>query len=146
MKRKLSIEIIAWLIAALLLYASLSKLWTFPVFKLQLKQSPWSVLSSLSGVIAWALPLGEILLALLLLWPGFRRIAFSLSALLFALFTCYLVILLNVNVHLPCSCGGIISRMGWTGHVYLNISFLLLALIGFYLSRKHTRTSTITGS
>jgi len=136
MKRSLLIEILSWPVALLLLYAALSKLWHFPVFRLQLGQSPWHLLSALSPVIAWGLPLAELSLVLMLLWPAARSAGFALSGILFAVFIVYLAILLSADVRLPCSCGGIISRLGWKGHIYLNIGFLVLSAAGFYLSQK----------
>jgi hypothetical protein len=136
MKRNILSEVIALLIVVLFLYTGFSKLWNFPVFRLQLSQSPFHLLSSLSDLVAWTLPAGEIMLACLLLWPRVRKAGFILSAVLFGIFTSYLLVLLNSGSRLPCSCGGIVSFMGWEAHVYFNIGFLLLSIVGIYLERK----------
>lgn len=130
------IEVIAVLILALFLYTGLSKLWGFAVFRAQLADSPWHLLAVLSPVVAWTLPLGELLLVCLLIWPSTRKAGFILSALLFGMFILYLALLLHSGKALPCSCGGIVSTMSWKTHVYFNLLFLLLSLTGIYLEQK----------
>lgn len=144
MKKKWIIEVIALLIILLFLYTGISKLWDFAVFRAQLRESPWTLLAGLSNVVAWTLPLGELLLVGLLIWPATRKTGFILSALLFGVFIVYLVILLSSGKRLPCSCGGIISTMSWETHVYFNTLFLLLSLTGVYLERKSGRKRAIT--
>lgn len=143
MKKKLAIEVIAFLIILLFLYTGISKLWDFPVFRAELQESPFVMLSLLSSVVSWILPIGELLLACLLLWPAARKAGFILSALLFAAFIVYVVVLLSSGKNLPCSCGGIVSTMSWETHVYFNILFLLLSLTGVYLEQKSGRKHAI---
>lgn len=136
MKRNIFTEVIAFLLVLLLLYAAFSKLWHFANFRLQLSESPWHLLAITSDFVAWALPLGEIALSILLLWAPLRRIGFVLSAVLFGIFIAYLAILLHSGQKLPCLCGGIISELSWQGHAYLNAGFLIVSLTGVYLERN----------
>lgn len=136
MRRNMAVEGIAFLIAALFVYAALSKWWGFAVFRAQLGESPWLLLTELAGAVAWILPAAELLVAGLLVWPATRKTGFMLSALLFTGFIAYLSILLHSGKRLPCSCGGIIGAMSWQGHLYFNCFFLLLSFIGTWLSFK----------
>jgi hypothetical protein len=52
-----------------------------------------------------------------------------------AAFTGYIGFMLLSNIELPCSCGGVISSLSWKNHLVFNILFLLLASVGYYLSR-----------
>lgn len=65
-----------------------------------------------------------------------------------AMFTTYIFIILNFSTFVPCSCGGILEKMGWTEHLIFNISFLLLAVLGIFLStekkEEHNKTNKKT--
>lgn len=37
---------------------------------------------------------------------------------------------------LPCSCGGIIQRLSWKGHLAFNTLFTILAYSGFIVSKQ----------
>jgi len=39
----------------------------------------------------------------------------------------------------PCSCGGILSKMSWGTHLSFNILFLLLTVLGIYISYRERR-------
>lgn len=133
MKKKLLIEIIASLLIVLFLYTGLNKLIEHTTFRYQLSISPWSLLASWSGIVSWALPIGEVLLAVMLLITAFRKTAFIASAILFAGFLVYLGILLSSGTKLPCTCGGIISSMSWNAHVWFDAACLLLCMAGIWL-------------
>jgi hypothetical protein len=45
--------------------------------------------------------------------------------------------------HLPCSCGGVIKKLTWPQHLAFNIFFLLIAMTGIILQRKHTRKNIV---
>ncbi|WP_343669711.1 MauE/DoxX family redox-associated membrane protein [Chitinophaga sp.] len=133
MKKKLLIEIIASLLVILFLYTGLNKLFEHATFRYQLSISPWPLLAAWSGIVSWALPIGEVLLAAMFLITAFRMTAFIASAILFAGFLVYLGILLSSGSHLPCTCGGIISSMSWNAHVWFDAACLLLCIAGIYL-------------
>lgn len=139
MKKKLLIEIIASLLVILFLYTGLNKLFEHTTFRYQLSISPWPLLASLSGIVSWALPIGEVLLAAMFLITAFRMTAFIASAILFATFLAYLGILLSSGTNLPCTCGGIISSMSWNAHLWFNIACLLLCIAGIFLVRNTYR-------
>lgn len=139
MKKKLLIEIIASLLVILFLYTGLNKLFEHTTFRYQLSISPWPLLASLSGIVSWALPIGEVLLAAMFLITAFRMTAFIASAILFATFLAYLGILLSSGTNLPCTCGGIISSMSWNAHLWFNTACLSLCIAGIFLVRNTYR-------
>lgn len=134
-------EMLAWPILLLFLYTGLSKLGHIQDFSLQLRNSPWHLLSSLSITVAWLLPLAEILIAAMLIWLPTRKSGFIFSTVLFTLFILYISILLGSDKKLPCSCGGIISYLNWKEHLLLNTVLSLLSLAGTYLEHKRKVSS-----
>lgn len=134
MKRKVVVDIIAACFILLLLYTALSKLLEFAVFRFQLGLSP--LLAPIAGFIAWIIPIMEIMIVLLLLFPGTKLRGLYAAAALMVLFTGYVVIMLTTYDHLPCTCGGIVSRLSWPAHLVLNIACTILAVIGI-LIKKH---------
>jgi hypothetical protein len=141
MKKQMLNEIIASLLVVLFLYTGLTKLIEHTTFRYQLSISPWPLLANWSGFVSWALPAGEVLLALMFVVSAFRTTAFIASAVLFAAFLVYLGVLLSSGKSLPCTCGGIISAMSWTAHVWFDAVFLLLCLTGIYLNKININTN-----
>jgi hypothetical protein len=126
--QNLSLEFICLLYTLLFVYAATSKVLDFENFRIQLGQSP--LLSSFSGLILFAVPAVEIIIAILLLVQKFRLIGLFSAYTLMVLFTAYIYILLNYSAFIPCSCGGIIQKLSWSQHIIFNIFFIVLAAIG----------------
>jgi uncharacterized membrane protein YphA (DoxX/SURF4 family) len=122
---------ICFLYALLFVYAAASKLLDFENFQIQLGQSP--LLSSLARWISFAVPILEILIAILLLIQKFRLIGLFAAYTLMVLFTAYIYILLNYSAFVPCSCGGVIQKLSWSQHILFNGCFILLAGIAVVL-------------
>lgn len=132
------VEMICFLYALLFIYAATSKLNGFQQFKDQLDQS--TILVGYGHWAAWLVPLSELVLAILLLIRSFRLFALYGSLILMALFSAYIIVVLNYSDHIPCSCGGVISSMGWETHLVFNICWMILALIGIVLMTKKKST------
>ena len=103
----------------------MSKLTHYGVTTIQMKSQPlpeWSV-----GFLTWFVPVTELLLALLLLVRKTRFMGLLLSTHLMLLFTLYVLYVLHIpKENIPCSCGGLISQLGWKGHLWLNGSLYVL--------------------
>lgn len=125
------IETVCLLYVLLFVYAAVSKLLDFENFQVQLGQSP--LLSAYASYIAWIVPLVEIIIVLLLLSSKFKYEGLILAYSLMILFTIYIIIILNFSPFVPCSCGGVLSKLGWTEHLIFNIAFVILAFIGAVL-------------
>jgi len=125
------VEIICYLFMLLFVYAAMSKLTDFGKFRAQLGQSP--ILTDFAGIIAFIVPTIEIAISIMLIFPAIRRIALYACYYLMTLFTVYIIAVLNFSSHVPCSCGGILEKLGWTEHIIFNLIFVVLAIIGIYL-------------
>jgi uncharacterized membrane protein YphA (DoxX/SURF4 family) len=131
MKRKIAIEIIAFLFILLFTYASFNKLLDYQKFTIQIGQSP--LLTGFGGSIPWMVITVELLIAVLLAIPRFRLFAFFGAFSLMVMFTAYIVAILNFSSYIPCSCGGVLAKLGWTEHLYFNSVFAVLGLAGIVL-------------
>ncbi|MGV3460264.1 MAG: DoxX family protein [Flavobacterium sp.] len=126
--------IISLLYILLFVYAAVSKILDFENFQIQLGQSP--MLSAYAGIISWMVPAFEIAISLALLYQRVRFFALLGAFILMIMFTTYIIIILNFSSFVPCSCGGVLEKMGWKEHLIFNIGFVLLALIGLIIERK----------
>jgi hypothetical protein len=128
---KKNLNIIPSFFILLFLYAALSKLEAYATFAFQLSKSPF--ITRYAAVVAWSLPLGEILTALALLIPFTRLTGLFSSLFLMSMFTAYIFAITHFSYYIPCSCGGILSEMSWTVHFYFNIACILLSMAGIFL-------------
>ncbi|PZX92012.1 hypothetical protein DOS84_18130 [Flavobacterium aquariorum] len=125
---------ICYLYILLFTYAAVSKLLDFENFSVQLGQSP--LLSAFADIISWLVPLIELLIVLMLVFPRFRLVALFASFNLMLMFTAYIFIILHFSSFIPCSCGGILEKLGWKEHLIFNIAFILLAIMGILIIRN----------
>ena len=137
-------EIISALLILLFVYASVSKIIDFDEFRLQLSKSPF--ITQFSTPLAWSLPVIEIIISVLLMFPAVRVFALYASLFLLTMFTSYLIMMLNFSYYIPCSCGGVLSRISWKQHVALNSVFLTLAIIGIFLNDDREKSRGISYS
>ena len=141
MKRKIAIEIIAFLFILLFTYASFNKLLDYQKFTIQIGQSP--LLTGFGGSIPWMVITVELLISALLVIPRFRLFAFFGAFSLMVMFTAYIVAILNFSSYIPCCCGGVLEKLGWGEHLVFNSLFVVLALVGIVLQNKNKgETST----
>lgn len=131
------VEVISVLFVILFLYTGISKLMEYAVFKEQIAESP--ILKPIAPFIAWALPLTEFLVSIMLIIPRWRLKGLYASLALMIAFTVYIGAIMMFNKELPCSCGGIISLLSWESHLVFNSLFILLAFIGVRLERQIRR-------
>lgn len=139
-KRQAIVETICYLYSILFLYTASSKLIGLSDFKLQLGRSEF--LGLFAEWIVWMVPLLEIVLAILLLTKVYRLLALYGSLILMSLFTGYIAWILQFSDHIPCSCGGVISSMGWETHLVFNACWIVLAIIGIMLMENTRKKST----
>ncbi|REG77516.1 DoxX-like protein [Algoriphagus antarcticus] len=102
--------------------------------------------AELAEVLAYAIPITEMLLALLLFFSITRWWGYLGSILLLTVFTTYVgLIWVGAFPRVPCNCAGIMESLGWEAHYFLNIAFILLSMTGIWLDRGEAqfRTSTL---
>jgi len=133
-KKQMIIHFIAAVFIGLFLYTASDKLFTIHEFATFIGRLEF--LSAASGFIAWAIPIVEILIAFLLLLPVTRIKGLIASGILMIAFTVYLIYMKFTADHLPCHCGGAISRLSWVEHIWFNIILILIACFGIFLGSK----------
>lgn len=125
--RKLLSEIFVYLIALLWLYTSVYKALQIDTSIEQMGDSP--LIEPYAVWFGYGLPIVEFALFLLLLIPKTRKYALIGSVVLLAMFTLYILVILNYyRADVPCTCGGVISKLSWKNHVYFNLTFLLMGI------------------
>jgi hypothetical protein len=136
------IEIICALFIILFVYAALTKLLDYEKFRVQIGQSP--LLTAFAGWIAWMVPVAEILISLMLVFVRLRLIGLYAAFSLMVMFTTYIICILTLSLYIPCSCGGVLEKLGWKEHLVFNIVFIMLAAIAILISyRKERPTAQI---
>ena len=129
--------VISYLYVLLFVYAATSKLADYENFQIEISQSP--VLTAFAGVISPAILGLEFGLALLLTIRRFRLVALMASYALMVVFSAYIVIILNYSSYVPCSCGGVLSELGWKQHLVFNLIFVMLGVIGTFMMIDSSR-------
>ena len=127
-------SVVSLLFILLFVYAAVTKLMDFQTFKSQLGQSP--LLAAFATMVPWGIIIIEILVALLLSFKKTRLLGLYVAFFLMALFTAYIVIILNFTPFVPCSCGGVLEALGWTEHLVFNCVFIAFALLAIALIDK----------
>lgn len=131
------------LLVFLFLYTALSKLLEIDTFREVLGKSP--LLGSINGIVAWSIPVIELLIVTLLIIPKTRYKGLWASLILLSIFTLYLIYMVIFTPELPCSCGGVINNMTWTEHIFFNLAFIGLSTLGIYLTRTNKNKSNSDG-
>ncbi len=140
--KNILLEFICFLYILLFVYAAMSKLLVFDEFKIQIGQS--AMLTPFVNIVAWAIPFLEILIALLLIIPRFKLLGLLAAFNLMVMFTAYIFIILNFSNDVPCSCGGVIEKLGWAEHLIFNIAFVVLAAVGILIKNGQNNNDYIT--
>ena len=85
----------------------------------------------LAEVLTYAVPIVELLIALLLLFSVTRWWGYLGSALLLTVFITYVgLIWVGAFPRVPCNCAGILESLGWAEHFWLNLGFIGIAVWG----------------
>ena len=109
----------------LFIYAAASKMLDFENFQVQLAQSP--LLSAYAGFISFGVVILELVIVGLLCFNFTRLWGLYASFAIMVAFTVYIFLILNYSDFVPCSCGGILEKMGWTEHLIFNIACVVTA-------------------
>ena len=134
LKRTTILEGIAALFILLFVYTGINKIIAIDTLKYVLKDYP--LIGNYPALIAWGLPVIELLIAVLLFIPGTRKIGLYSSLVLMIGFTSYLIYMLRFTTQLPCTCGGMLQELSWGQHLVFNIFFIALGIIGIRLYKR----------
>jgi len=132
--REIIVDITVYLFIILFMYTAASKILTVKSFASTLAKSP--LIGSYNMFIAYAIPITEIIISIILIFPFIRKAGLYASFLLMTVFTAYLAYMVLSGNKLPCHCGGVISTMTWQQHIWFNLGFVALAIIGLTINRK----------
>ncbi|WEK36132.1 MAG: hypothetical protein P0Y53_01345 [Candidatus Pseudobacter hemicellulosilyticus] len=133
-KRNTYVEIICSLYIILFIYTGINKILDYEKFKFEMGRSPF--IENMAGLIAVALPAGELIMATMSIIPRTRLLGLYLSTFTMAMFTGYIWLMLTYASDLPCSCGGVLAAMSWNDHLYFNAAFTLLGIAGIIISNN----------
>lgn len=135
------------LFIAMFLYTGIAKLNDPEKFYATLEAS--QLVSPFASFLTYAVPIFELILCVLLLIPDnvrvkktpIRKIGFIAGGGLMLLFTVYIGLMLSLygKEKLPCSCGGFISELSWTAHIYFNLAFVGLSMWALSLYKRMIR-------
>lgn len=104
------------------------------LFMSQMGQS--TMLVEYVDILAWAVPIVELLIVLMLFIPKIMLSGLYASLSLMLLFTVYITVILTSGEKVPCACGGILQDMSWAEHLVFNVAFVLLGIFGIILKQK----------
>lgn len=139
MKKDILKEICAALIVVLFVYTAVSKVLDINRFISTMSVSPFPFMRIFAPALGWIIPIVEIAIAFFIISSKFQRIGFIASIILLLLFEIYIGSLLLSGLHLPCSCGGVVSKLSWKQHLVFNLLFIVISIIPLYLE-KHNRS------
>jgi hypothetical protein len=90
--------------------------------------------------ISWTVPIMEIIVSLLLLYPpSHKRGLYGFTGLM-VLFTLYISSMLLWAEKLPCHCNLIIEKLSFGEHLVFNIGFIALGIFGLLLTKQKSKT------
>jgi hypothetical protein len=127
---------IRWLCMALFIYTANAKIVDHARFLKGLTRV--HLISGFAVIVSFTVPIVEIIVALLLLIPQTARAGFYSFTIVMAVFTIYIICAMILENDLPCRCGGAIELLSWPQHIWLNLTFILVAIIALWLIKLNT--------
>lgn len=126
-------------------YTAMSKLADFDAYRSEMSKQVFS--GSVTDLLIYTIPGLEIFSSILLISPKFRFAGFLTSIILMSVFTGYILMVLSGAFNrIPCACGGVLSFLNWNSHLWFNIFFLVLAILGSvyqYQLKKEVSDSSV---
>lgn len=130
-------RVLSSLLILIWIYTGLEKLLRFEQSHKAFHNQTFPV--ELAEFLSYAVPISELLLALLLLFSVTRWWGYLGSILLLTVFLTYVgLIWVGAFPRVPCNCAGIIESLGWAEHFVLNLGLIGVAVFG--LSMEGTKS------
>jgi putative oxidoreductase len=142
MKKNLITETTVFLLILLFSYASMSKLLEPDKFIFQMRLSPLSVMQWAAPLLRWIIPLSEAAIVISLFARKTRIVGFLSSLFLLSVFEIYITAMLISGLDLPCTCGGIISKLSWKNHLWFNGFFIVMIILSLIQQKRHRNVET----
>lgn len=144
MKKNFTPDLLSILLILLFSYTASSKFLDMNLFVQQMRLAPLPLMKSIAPLMGWLVPITESIIVITLA-IGIYHLQTQIKALyaaviLLCVFEVYIAAMLIYGSHLPCTCGGIISSMGWNVHLFFNGIFIICggATI-FYLKKTPSK-------
>lgn len=129
------ITLITVLLVILWAYSALVKLANLKKFRYAMRTQVFP--AWIGEIFVYLIPIVEIALIVLLLYPATRLLGMYSSMFTLILFTLYVSgAALRIYERFPCACGGIFGKLGWSKHLRINILLSLIALAGAVLMEQ----------
>ncbi|TCC98467.1 MauE/DoxX family redox-associated membrane protein [Pedobacter hiemivivus] len=132
--KKLFFDLVSYLFVLLFVYTAASKLQSLENFQLVLIKYP--LLGKYNVLISYLVPAVELLIAFALIIEKYKRTGMIAALLLMICFTIYILYMFISGSNLPCSCGGLVSKLSWWHHVVFNLLMTGLAIWSLRVYRK----------
>lgn len=146
-KKETIITLTVGLTILLFMYTAVSKLFSYKIFVFQMQLAPLPLMATVAPYLGWIVPMVELILVILLFLNRTRFWGMICSLLLMLSFEFYIgwmkVVAMQTGIDLPCTCGGIISNMGWTTHLLFNAVFIFLLGLSIYYERAKRKLKAI---
>jgi uncharacterized membrane protein YiaA len=106
-----------------------------------MRLAPVPLMIQLAPILGWIVPIVEMIIAVVLALgysnSGLKTKGLYAAVILLSTFEVYIAIMLLSGSHLPCTCGGIISQMGWKQHLIFNGFFVIGGILTIKYSEKY---------
>jgi putative oxidoreductase len=136
MKKELIADSCLALLLLLFSYTAISKLLDYHRFVFQMKLAPLPFMKMMAPFLGWLLPMMEGLLVLALFFTRYRLKGLYAAVALLLVFEIYITGMLLSGLDLPCTCGGIISKLSWKQHLVFNALFIIISIIPLVILEK----------
>ncbi len=133
--REIIVDIVAYLFVILFMYTAANKLLTIKSFSSTIAKM--SFIGQYDLILAWGIPILEIVISIILIIPSLRKLGLRAALILMVIFTVYLVYMVLSGSKLPCNCGGVISSLSWQQHIWFNVGFIILAVLGIIFNNNN---------
>jgi putative oxidoreductase len=140
-------QIYVALVFFLFAYTASSKFFDMHKFVFQMSLAPLPLMKTLAPTLGWLVPSIEILICLAIVggiyYYRYQMLALYTTVVLMTTFAVYIGLMLLTHSKLPCTCGGIISSLGWGEHLLLNAFFIIAGILSIsYLKKNQTLPPT----
>jgi len=99
-------------------------------------------------ILGWLMPSVEMLLVIMLaigiIESKYQTVGIYASLILLLSFEIYISGMLLSGMRLPCTCGGIISKMSWKQHLVFNGIFIIFSAIAIANTKKVKNKPNLT--
>ena len=135
-------SVITAILVLLYTYAAFSKLFDFRQFRRAMFVQPFP--HWVGSMLLFLIPAMELFTVILLAGKRTERLGYWCSFALMAEFTGYIALIMaGFWNSVPCSCGGILGHLSWMPHLFFNLFFLIITIIGIAIIYKERRAGDI---